>query len=308
MGARRDGAESARGDRFLRLDAFRIDLGKNRRYQLSTMGQADLRERPAVPLHEGLQEPARKSRRHRLHHRAREHGGPLPRGRRSTRKSRAAPPAKPHPAHRTPDRRARHLRGQGDYGTQHAAYRALRLLLAQRRKQEGHVGKVTVTSKYNMLRESDGFFRQIVEEVSAEYPDIKYEQFIVDDFARRIVQQSKDLDVVVMPNLYGDILSDAAAGTIGGLGVAPSGCYGDGYAYFESIHGTAPDIKGLGIINPTATMLSAALMLDYLGFRDEAQRFENAIRKVYAEGKVLTPDQGGSGKTIEFTRAVVAAL
>ncbi len=180
--------------------------------------------------------------------------------------------------------------------------------LAQRRKQEGHPGKVTVTSKYNMLRESDGFFRQIVEEVGAEYPDIKYEQFIVDDFARRIVQQSKDLDVVVMPNLYGDILSDAAAGTIGGLGVAPSGCYGDGYAYFESIHGTAPDIKGLGIINPTATMLSAVLMLDYLGFGDKSKRFENAVRKVYAEGKVLTPDQGGSAKTGEFTKAVIANL
>jgi isocitrate/isopropylmalate dehydrogenase len=180
--------------------------------------------------------------------------------------------------------------------------------LAQRRKKEGHTGKVTVTSKYNMLRESDGFFRQIVEEVGAEYPDIKYEQFIVDDFARRIVQQSKDLDVVVMPNLYGDILSDAAAGTIGGLGVAPSGCYGDDYAYFESIHGTAPDIKGLGIINPTATMLSAVLMLDYLGFGDKSKRFENAVRKVYAEGKVLTPDQGGSAKTGEFTKAVIANL
>ena len=180
--------------------------------------------------------------------------------------------------------------------------------LAQRRKQEGHAGKVTVTSKYNMLRESDGFFRQIVEEVGAEYPDIRYEQFIVDDFARRIVQQSKDLDVVVMPNLYGDILSDAAAGTIGGLGVAPSGCYGDGYAYFESIHGTAPDIKGLGIINPTATMLSATLMLDYLGFGDKSKRFEDAVRKVYAEGKVLTPDQGGSAKTGEFTKAVIANL
>jgi len=180
--------------------------------------------------------------------------------------------------------------------------------LAQRRKKEGHPGKVTVTSKYNMLRESDGFFRQIVEEVGAAYPDVKYEQFIVDDFARRIVQQSKDLDVVVMPNLYGDILSDAAAGTIGGLGVAPSGCYGDGYAYFESIHGTAPDIKGLGIINPTATMLSAVLMLDYLGFGDKSKRFENAVRKVYAEGKVLTPDQGGSAKTGEFTKAVIANL
>jgi isocitrate dehydrogenase (NAD+) len=112
----------------------------------------------------------------------------------------------------------------------------------------------------------------------------------------------------VMPNLYGDILSDAAAGTIGGLGVAPSGCFGDGYAYFESVHGTAPDIKGQGIINPTATMLSAVMMLDYLGMRDKSKRFEDAIRKVYAAGKALTVDQGGSAKTSEFTKAVIANL
>jgi isocitrate/isopropylmalate dehydrogenase len=180
--------------------------------------------------------------------------------------------------------------------------------LAMRRKAEGHPGKLTCSSKYNMLLKSDGLFRQIVEEVAAGYPEVKYEEFIVDDFARRLVQSSRDLDVVVMPNLYGDILSDAAAGTIGGLGLAPSGCYGDDYAYFESVHGTAPDIKGMGIINPTATMLSAAMMLDYLGFGDKSKRFEDAIRKVYAEGKVLTPDQGGSGKTVEFTRAVIANL
>ena len=180
--------------------------------------------------------------------------------------------------------------------------------LARKRKAAGHPGKLTCTSKYNMLRESDGFFRQIVEETAAGYPDIKYEQFIVDDFARRIVQSSHSLDVVVMPNLYGDILSDAAAGTIGGLGLAPSGCYGDGYAYFESVHGTAPDILGMGIINPTATMLSAAMMLEYLGFVEQSRRFENAVRKVYGEGKALTVDQGGTAKTKEFTAAVIANL
>jgi isocitrate/isopropylmalate dehydrogenase len=180
--------------------------------------------------------------------------------------------------------------------------------LTRKRKAAGHPGKLTCTSKYNMLRESDGFFRQIVEETAAGYPDITYEQFIVDDFARRIVQSSHSLDVVVMPNLYGDILSDAAAGTIGGLGLAPSGCYGADYAYFESVHGTAPDILGMGIINPTATMLSATMMLEYLGFSEESQRFENAIRKVYAAGKSLTTDQGGKSKTTEFTAAVIANL
>jgi len=180
--------------------------------------------------------------------------------------------------------------------------------LALRRKAEGHPGKVTCSSKYNMLRESDGLFRRIVEEVVGGYPELTYEEFIIYDFARRIVQNSHTLDVVVMPNLYGDIMSDAAAGTIGGLGVAPSGCYGDGYAYFESVHGTAPDIKGMGVINPTATMLSAVMLLDYLGMRDQSQRFENAIRKVYAAGKPLTSDQGGSAKTADFTRAVISHL
>jgi isocitrate/isopropylmalate dehydrogenase len=180
--------------------------------------------------------------------------------------------------------------------------------LARRRKAQGHPGKVTCTSKYNMLRESDGLFRQLVEEVAGEYPDINYQEFIVDDFARRLVQSSHDLDVVVMPNLYGDILSDAAAGTLGGLGLAPSGCYGDSYAYFESVHGTAPDIMGLGIINPTATMLSAAMMLEYLELSGPSKHFEEAIRRVYAEGKMLTPDQGGSAKTKEFTHAVIAHL
>ncbi|MBF6559691.1 MAG: isocitrate/isopropylmalate dehydrogenase family protein [Candidatus Binataceae bacterium] len=180
--------------------------------------------------------------------------------------------------------------------------------LARKRKAQGYPGKVTCTSKYNMLRQSDGFFRQIVEETAAGYPDITYEQFIVDDFARRIVQSAHSLDVVVMPNLYGDILSDAAAGTIGGLGLAPSGCYGDGYAYFESVHGTAPDIKGMGVINPTATMLSAVMMLEYLGFVEESRRFEQAIRKVYGDGRTLTVDQGGTARTAEFTRAVIANL
>jgi len=180
--------------------------------------------------------------------------------------------------------------------------------LAIKRKRGGGKGKLTCTSKYNMLREADEFFRRIVEETAAQYPEIAYEQFIVDDFARRVVASPHDLDVVVMPNLYGDILSDAAAGTIGGLGLAPSGCYGDGYAYFESVHGTAPDIMGKGIINPTATMLSAAMMLEYLGFADESRRFENAVRKVYAESRVLTPDQGGSAGTMEFARAVIANL
>jgi isocitrate/isopropylmalate dehydrogenase len=180
--------------------------------------------------------------------------------------------------------------------------------LTLKRKRAGGKGRLICTSKYNMLRRSDGLFRQIVEETAARYPEIKYEQFIVDDFARRLVQSPHELDVVVAPNLYGDILSDAAAGIIGGLGLAPSGCYGADYAYFESVHGTAPDIMGMNIINPSATMLSAGLMLEYLGFADAASRLDVAVRKVYADGRVLTPDQGGTAKTMDFARAVIANL
>jgi isocitrate/isopropylmalate dehydrogenase len=181
--------------------------------------------------------------------------------------------------------------------------------LALRRKDAGAMGKVTVSSKYNVLPRTDGLFRRVAEQtVRDEYPSLTYQQFIVDDFARRIVASPHELDVVILPNLYGDVLSDEAAGTIGGLGLAPSGCYGESYAYFESVHGSAPDIMGKGIINPTATILSAVLMLEYLGHTDEARRLDHAITHVYAEGRTLTPDQGGTASTAEFCAAVTAAL
>ena len=116
------------------------------------------------------------------------------------------------------------------------------------------------------------------------------------------------LDVVVMPNLYGDIMSDGAAGLIGGLGLAPSGCYGDDYAYFESAHGTAPDIAGQNIINPTATVLSAAMLLDYLDLSAPADQLRQAISTVYADTANLTVDQGGSASTTGFFDALHRAL
>ena len=180
--------------------------------------------------------------------------------------------------------------------------------LARRRKAAGRPGKVTCAAKYNMLPLTDGLFRDVARRVGAGYPDVALETFIVDDFARRLVATPHELDVVVLPNLYGDILSDAAAGVIGGLGLAPSGCYGDGYAYFESAHGSAPDIAGKGIINPTATILSAAMMLDHLGFEGAARRLETAVARVYAEGRRLTPDQGGTATTLEFSDAVARYL
>jgi isocitrate/isopropylmalate dehydrogenase len=180
--------------------------------------------------------------------------------------------------------------------------------LARRRKAAGSRGRLTCATKHNMLPQSDGLFREMVEEVGRDYSDIELQVFIVDDFAHRLVADAASLDVVVLPNLYGDVLSDAAAALVGGLGLAASGCYGDDYAYFESAHGTAPDIAGRNIINPTATLLSASMMLEYLGQDDPAECLRGAMVRVYAEGEVLTPDQGGSASTTEFCEAIAKHL
>ncbi|MFT5561193.1 MAG: isocitrate/isopropylmalate dehydrogenase [Candidatus Azotimanducaceae bacterium] len=201
--------------------------------------------------------------------------------------------------------------GPGKYAikaiTEHGAERVIRFAFELARKRN-KMKKLTVTCKYNMLSIADGLFRDTAIKMSEEYPDIELSTYIIDDFLCRMISHPEQLDVVVMPNLYGDILSDGAAGLIGGLGLAPSGCYGTDYAYFESAHGTAPDIAGQQVINPTATLLSAAMMLEYLEFQDTATALRRAIRHVYAAGKVLTPDQGGSGKTYEFCDAVHGAM
>ena len=180
--------------------------------------------------------------------------------------------------------------------------------VARERKARGFAGKITVACKYNMLPQTDGLFRKVATEVVKEYPDLTYEDYIVDDFARRIVASPHDLDVVVLPNLYGDILSDEAAALVGGLGVAPSGCYSDTFAYFEPVHGSAPDIVGRHIINPTATLLSAAMMLDYLGLGNDGRRLEAAVEAVYRHGRSLTPDQGGTATSDQFCDAVQSML
>jgi len=191
--------------------------------------------------------------------------------------------------------------------TEHGTRRVVRYAfeLARRRNAKK---RVTVACKYNMLRVSDGYFRDLALEIAKEYPDIACDTFIIDDFLCRMITQPQHFDVIVMPNLYGDIMSDGAAGLIGGLGLAASGCYGDSYAYFESAHGSAPDIMGKNIINPTATLLSACMMLEYLDFEAAARRLRSAIAAVYADGKTLTPDQGGSSSTTEFCNAVSTAL
>ena len=179
--------------------------------------------------------------------------------------------------------------------------------LARKRRAAGYPGKVTCGTKHNMLPRSDGYFLEVARGVANDYPDVPFESYIIDDFARRLIAEPGSLDVVLLPNLYGDVLSDAAAGLIGGLGLAPSGCFGDGYAYFESAHGTAPDIVGQHIINPTATLLSGAMMFEYLGYGEAANQLRTAIAHVYAQGDHLTPDQGGAASTGEFCEAVLAA-
>ena len=180
--------------------------------------------------------------------------------------------------------------------------------LARRRAEQGHPGKVTAACKYNMLPQTDGLFRRVAREVADQYPDIEYEDYIIDDFARRIVADPHALDVVVLPNLYGDILSDEASALVGGLGVAPSAGYAEDFAYFEPVHGTAPDIMGTHTINPTATLLSAAMMLEHLDFGEAAEQLERAVEGVYAQGETLTPDQGGSATSDEFCDAVMRRL
>jgi isocitrate dehydrogenase (NAD+) len=131
---------------------------------------------------------------------------------------------------------------------------------------------------------------------------------IVDNACMQIVMNPQQFDVLLLPNLYGDVMSDLAAGLVGGLGVVPSGNIGDNGALFEAVHGTAPDIEGKGLANPTALLMSSILMLDYLGERSAARRIETALEQVYTEAKHTTHDVGGKAGTDEFTDAVISAL
>jgi 3-isopropylmalate dehydrogenase len=180
--------------------------------------------------------------------------------------------------------------------------------LARKRKARGGPGKVTCVTKSNVLPQTDGLYQRTAEEVAARYPELTFEHFHVDDAARRLIRFPQSMDVVVAMNQYADILSDIAGEVAGGLGVAPSGNFGDdGWCYFESVHGSAPDIAGQGIANPTATILSVVLMLDHLGLPAESTRLEAALARVYRDGKALTPDQGGSATTTQMAGEVLAA-
>jgi isocitrate dehydrogenase (NAD+) len=168
--------------------------------------------------------------------------------------------------------------------------------------------KVTAVHKANIMKKSDGLFLQCFRRVALNYPDIERDEKIVDNTCMQLVMNPYQFDVLLMENLYGDIVSDLAAGLVGGLGVVPSGNIGEKAALFEAVHGTAPDIAGKNLANPTALLLSAIMMLHHLNERDAATRIERALNKVLQEKRSLTKDLGGNASTTEFTDAIIAAL
>ena len=168
--------------------------------------------------------------------------------------------------------------------------------------------KIHAIHKANIMKLSDGLFLTSVRKVAPEYPDIAYKELIIDNACMQMVLDPHQFDMLLLTNLYGDIMSDLAAGLVGGLGVVPSGNIGQDAAIFEAVHGTAPDIAGKGVANPTALLLSAIMMLDHLGESSAARRIENALHAVYREGKSLTRDVGGKATTAEFEGAVIRAL
>jgi isocitrate dehydrogenase (NAD+) len=174
-------------------------------------------------------------------------------------------------------------------------------------KREGRK-KIHAIHKANIMKLSDGLFLKSIRNVAPQYPDIEYKEMIVDNACMQMVLNPQQFDMLLLPNLYGDVMSDLAAGLVGGLGVVGSANIGDEAAMFEAVHGTAPDIAGKGLANPTALLLSSIMMLDHLGERSAARRIENALETVHREGKHITQDVGGKAGTEEFTEAVIASL
>lgn len=168
--------------------------------------------------------------------------------------------------------------------------------------------KVTAVTKANILKYTDGLFFKVCKEVASEYPQIEYEEKLIDNMCMQLVQKPHLYDVLLLPNLYGDIVSDLCAGLIGGLGVAPGANFGDEYALFEAVHGSAPKYKGLNKVNPTALLLSAKMMLEYLSEKEAAERLEKAIIEVIKESKVVTYDLGGTAKNTEMAEEIIRKL
>ncbi len=168
--------------------------------------------------------------------------------------------------------------------------------------------KVTCVHKSNVLKKTDGVFKESFYKIAKDYPQITTEDYYVDAMAMYLLTQPQNFDVIVSSNLFGDILSDESAGLVGGLGLAPSGNIGDHNGLFEPVHGSAPDIAGKHIANPCSMILSASMMLDYLGEWEIANDIKNAVEKVIADCKIRTPDLGGDACTMDITKAIVKEL
>ncbi len=168
--------------------------------------------------------------------------------------------------------------------------------------------KVTAIHKANIMKLSDGLFLECFRNVSADYPEITADDKIVDNACMQLVMRPEQFDIMLLENLYGDIVSDLCAGLVGGLGLVPGANIGELGAIFEAVHGSAPDIAGQGIANPTALLQSGILMLRYLGERDAADKVETAMLKVFVDGKFRTRDIGGASSTYEFADAIINTM
>ncbi len=168
--------------------------------------------------------------------------------------------------------------------------------------------KVSAVHKANIMKLADGLFLRCCREVAAQHPEIRYEELIVDNASMQLVMRPETFDILLLPNLYGDIISDLCAGLVGGLGIVPGANMGESHAVFEAVHGSAPDIAGKGVANPTALMLSGVMMLIHLKEMEAAARLRDAIEAVYATHVTTTRDVGGAAGTKEFTDAVIAAM
>ena len=190
--------------------------------------------------------------------------------------------------------------------TEKASTRIARFAFAYARLEKRR--KITAVHKANIMKLSDGLFLKCFEEVGQAFPDIEQQSMIVDNASMQLVMRPEQFDILLCENLYGDIVSDLCAGLIGGLGLVPGANIGEKGAVFEAVHGSAPDIAGKGIANPTALLQSAILMLRQIDERAAADRIERALLKVFEEGKVRTRDVGGSATTDKFSDAVVAQM
>lgn len=168
--------------------------------------------------------------------------------------------------------------------------------------------QVAAIHKANIMKLADGLFLRCCRETAQQFPQVAYKEIIVDNASMQLVIRPETFDILLLPNLYGDIISDLAAGLVGGLGIVPGANMGETHAVFEAVHGSAPDIAGQGKANPTALMMSSVMLLTHLGETDAAHKLQSSIEKVYADGNHLTGDVGGSASTEEFTEAVIKTI